>query len=230
MGQFSDDGQWWWDGARWIATSQVVLPDLPITAFEQSGKLKESGTRGRTLRRLDGWRSFALPRARASATWAESMDWMSAVADWWHFGVPVLVMMPGVVGALRSWRLEQLALATTYLLGTDEPMLAGEAATLAIFPEDHPTGKLAVVVTKAHLVVFRIDVDSPRQSQPRWIVLARRSADVNIEFQKRLMGLASGLTISDGNGRWTIRGFPGLIKPEPVLQAWRQSASAGARR
>jgi len=71
MGQFSDDGQWWWDGASWIATSQVVLPDLPITAPEQSGKLKELGTRGRTLRRLDGWRSFALPRARASTKWAE---------------------------------------------------------------------------------------------------------------------------------------------------------------
>jgi len=216
MGQFSDDGQWWWDGARWIATSQVVLPDLPITAFEQSGKLKESGTRARALRRLTWWTSFAqmnLP-----------------VADSWVFGVPLQVMMPGVVGALRSWRLEQLALATTYLLGAEEPMLAGEAATLAIFPEDHPTGSLAVVVTKAHLVVFRIDVDSPGQGQPRWIVLARRPADVNIEFQKRLMGLASGLTISDGNGRWTIRGFPGLIKPEPVLQAWRQSASAGARR
>jgi hypothetical protein len=216
MGQFSDDGRWWWDGAMWIATNQVVLPDLPATAFEQSGKLKESGTRARTLRRLDWWRSIAqlnLP-----------------VADSWFVGVPVLVMMPGVVGALRSWRLEQLALATAYLLGTDEPMLAGEAATLAIFPEDYPTGSLAVVVTKAHVVVFRIDVDSPGQGQPRWIVLARRSDDVNIEFQKRLMGLASGLTISDGNGRWTIRGFPGLIKPEPVLQAWRQSASAGARR
>jgi len=153
---------------------------------------------------------------------------MSAVADSLHIGFPVLVMMPVVVGVLRSWRLEQLALATTYLLGTDEPMLAGEAATLAIFPEDHPSGSLAVVVTKAHLVVFRIDVDSRRQSQPRWIVLARRHADVNIEFQKRLMGLAPGLTISDGNGRWTIRGFPGLIKPEPLLRAWRQSASAGA--
>ena len=39
MGQFSDDGLWWWDGTTWIATAQIVLPQLPVTEFEQSGKL-----------------------------------------------------------------------------------------------------------------------------------------------------------------------------------------------
>ena len=215
MSQFSEDGQWWWDGTNWVATARLVLPDLPITAFEQSGNLVKSVARARTLSRLDGWRSFAqmnLP-----------------VADSWFLGIPVLVMMPRVVGDVRSWRLQQLALATTYLLGPGEPMLAGEPATLALFPEDYPTGSLAVVVTKAHIVVFRIDVDSPGHGQPRWVVMARRPGDVKIAFQKRLMGLASGLTISDANAHWTIRGFPGSIKPEPVLQAWRQAAIGGAR-
>jgi len=33
MGQFSDDGLWWWDGTTWIATAQIVLPHLPLTEF-----------------------------------------------------------------------------------------------------------------------------------------------------------------------------------------------------
>ena len=40
MGAFSDDGQWWWDGQSWVATSQVTLPQLSMTEYEQSGKLK----------------------------------------------------------------------------------------------------------------------------------------------------------------------------------------------
>ena len=28
---FTDDGQWWWDGTTWVATAQVVLPQLPTT-------------------------------------------------------------------------------------------------------------------------------------------------------------------------------------------------------
>lgn len=34
MSGFSDDGQWWWDGQQWIATSQVVIPELPIRNTE----------------------------------------------------------------------------------------------------------------------------------------------------------------------------------------------------
>jgi len=44
VGQFSENGLWWWDGTTWIATAQIVLPQLPVTEFEQSGKLK--GARG----------------------------------------------------------------------------------------------------------------------------------------------------------------------------------------
>jgi hypothetical protein len=40
VGQFSEDGLWWWDGTTWIATAQIVLPQLPVTEFELSGQLK----------------------------------------------------------------------------------------------------------------------------------------------------------------------------------------------
>jgi hypothetical protein len=30
VGQFSDDGVWWWDGTTWIATAQIVLPQLDV--------------------------------------------------------------------------------------------------------------------------------------------------------------------------------------------------------
>lgn len=30
MSGFSDDGRWWWDGAQWIVTSQVVMPDPAV--------------------------------------------------------------------------------------------------------------------------------------------------------------------------------------------------------
>jgi hypothetical protein len=130
-------------------------------------------------------------------------------------------MAPGLIRDLRSWRLEQLTLATAYLLGPDEPMLAGEVATLAVFPEDYPTGGLAVAVTAAHVLVFRIDLQA---GHPRWIALASSPTDVKLELQKRLLGLAPALTVIGGRGQWSIRGVPGLFKPEPVLDAWRQAA------
>jgi hypothetical protein len=50
--QFSVDGQWWWDDMRWIATSQVVLPNLAMTEFERSGKLNEARIRMRKRHEL----------------------------------------------------------------------------------------------------------------------------------------------------------------------------------
>jgi hypothetical protein len=52
MGQFSDDGQWWWDGTTWVATAQVVLPQLPMTEFERSGKLEIARGRRKNSERL----------------------------------------------------------------------------------------------------------------------------------------------------------------------------------
>jgi hypothetical protein len=90
----------------WIATAQIVLPQLPVTEFEQSG-------------RLNGARRF-MKRAALLGPWYPSINvaliflfpWLAALRDY------------------RSWKLEQLALATSYLLGPNEAMLAGETSLL----------------------------------------------------------------------------------------------------
>jgi hypothetical protein len=51
--------------------------------------------------------------------------------------------------------MEQLALAAAYLLGPDEPMLAGEMSRYDVW--DGWARNLAVAVTAAHVIVFRID-------------------------------------------------------------------------
>jgi len=110
VGQFSDDGQWWWDGASWVATAQVVIPQLPPTEFEQAGKAQEAQRRAKKGGRVWAW-TDPFP-ALAALRVVAAADLLPALRDY------------------RSWKLEQMALATTYLLGPDEPMLAGEVATV----------------------------------------------------------------------------------------------------
>lgn len=188
-----------------MATPQVVLPQLPPTEFEQSGQLKKMRDR------------------RSKGRW---LFWTFGLG----FGLPTFLQSPSpdilpYARDYRLWTLEQLALATTYLLGPDEPMLAGETSIYDV--GDSWTRGLAVAVTAAHVVVFRIDsVDG----QPRWIVLVGRSTDVNIESRSRAFGfLWPALKVSGWNGQWTIRGQPGMFKSEPVLDAWRQAAGGTVR-
>ncbi len=209
VGQFSDDGQWWWDGTTWVATAQVVLPQLPTTEFERSGKLGKARSRRKTGERLF-WVNTIPPIA-------------------WLTGSALIVVGMRASRAYRSWTLEQLALATAYLLGPDEPMLAGEGGTLVADQFDLPPWRrdLAVAVTAAHVLVFRIDsVDG----QPRWIALAARTSRVKIEVLRGIRttreGVAVGpdLVVSDRNGQWTIRGSS-WFQPDPVLEAWRQAVN-----
>jgi hypothetical protein len=202
MGQFSDDGLWWWDGTTWIATAQIVLPELPVTDFEQSGKLK-------------GARRF-MRRASVIGFWIPSVNlalillfpWLASLRDY------------------RSWKLEQLALATAYLLGPHETMLAGETSLLdSHIVNGSVTRDLAVAVTAAHILVFGID---SLDGQPRWIALAGRATDVKIEGRSLVFGLYPALWISSGNRQWRIRGMPSVFRPEPVLEAWRQAATRRA--
>ena len=202
MGQFSDDGLLWWDGTTWIATAQIVLPQLPITDFEQSGKLK-------------GARSFM---GRASPF----LSWNTFIS----LGLIFLVPWLAALRDYRSWRLEQLALATAYLLGPHEAMLAGETSLL----DSHITGgsvtrDLAVAVTAAHVLVFGID---SLDGQPRWVALAGRATDVKIERRSFVFGIYPALWINCGNVQWRIRGTPRVFRPEPVLEAWRQAAARTA--
>jgi hypothetical protein len=84
------------------------------------------------------------------------------------------------------------------------------------------TSDLAVAVTAAHILVFRID---SLDGQPRWVALAGRPTDVKIKLRSLVFGLDPTLLISSGNGQWRIRGIPSVFRPEPVLEAWRQAAT-----
>jgi hypothetical protein len=203
MSQFSDDGLWWWDGHTWVATSQIVLPQFPPTEFEQSGKLEQAR---RSVRKVQ-W-----------LAWANScaLEPITAIT-----GVALLNVLQPASRDYRSWKLEQLALATPYLLGPDEPMLAGEPASATA---DSRAPYLAVAVTAAHVLVFRIE---SLEGQPRWVALACRSVDVKIELVTVAWGfLYSALIVSVGHARLEIRGWPGVFKPEPVLDAWRKAVNA----
>jgi hypothetical protein len=199
VGQFSDDGLWWWDGTTWIATAQIVLPQLPATEFEQSGKIK--GARS-FMRRSS---LFVFGNTSISLGLIFLFPWLAALRDY------------------RSWKLEQLALATAHLLGPYEAMLAGETSLLdSHITRGSVTRDLAVAVTAAYILVFVID---SLDGQPRWVALAGSPTDVKIELRSLVFGLYPALWISCGNVQWRIRGIPGVFRPEPVLEAWRQAAT-----
>ena len=206
MGQFSDDGQWFWDGKSWVATAQVVLPQLPPTEFEQSGRLKRAHNR------------------------LNKTGWLNVVNDAgcllsWIAVIPHFYVLSPALREYRSWTLEQMALATAYLLGPNEPMVAGEATIVPpVYVGDSSTRDIAVVVTAAHVLIFRID---HFDGQPRWIALAAHLADVTMEVRSFFASgfLGPALTISGGNAKWVIRGEPGVWKPNLVLEAWRTGSA-----
>ena len=213
MGVFSDDGQWWWDGQTWIATSQVVLPQLPMTEFEQSGKFQNGRGRMRTgvgLLNAD----FVAANLIGGKSWQPLVDVPLAL--------PGLVMQRRAFHDYRTWTLEQLVLATAYLLGPDEPVVAGETSMFATFPFGTITRDFAVVVTASHVLVLRIDfVDG----QPRWVALAARAADVTINPRSGPFGFHPALVVVHGKWQWVIRGEQRVFQPDPVLQAWRHASS-----
>ena len=165
-----------------------------MTEFEKSGKLK---------------------LARAEVAKGRRLFWAATLV----FGS---VANENGFREYRTWTIEQLALATAYVLGPDEPLVAGEVS--AYDEWDAWTRDLAVVVTANHVLIFRID---SREGQPRWIVLAGRATDVKVEARTGLYGyLWPALEVSGWSGKWTmtIRGFFREFQPGPVLEAWRQAA------
>jgi hypothetical protein len=122
----------------------------------------------------------------------------------------------------RTWTIEQVALATAYVLGPDEPMLACEVSGYDLW--DAWARDLAVAVTAAHVLVFRID---SLDGQPRWIAMVGRAADVKIETRTGVYGrFWPALEIGGWKGRWmiAIRGYAGQFEPGLVLEAWRKAA------
>jgi hypothetical protein len=104
-------------------------------------------------------------------------------------------------------------------------MLAAEATIMP--PEyigDSAKRDLAVVVTAAHVLIFRID---SLDGQPRWIALVARPTDVRMRVLPLIESLFRGpaLVVSRGNEQWIIRGNPGVFNPQPVLDAWRTGSA-----
>lgn len=204
MGRISDDGKWWWDGKAWIATDQVVLPQLPPTEMEQSGKLKTARDR----------------LGKYGPAYAARTTNLAALVV-----LPFYLRGQAAMRDYRAWTLEQLALATAFLLGPDETMVVGETTLL---PPEHLAGSwvrdLALAVTAAHVVVFRIDSN---EGQPRWIAVAGRAEDVTVDVRSELESVLRGpaLTVSRENAQWVLRGFRGVFDPHSVVRAWQQAVS-----
>ena len=209
MGQFSDDGKWWWDGQAWVATSQVVLPTFPPTESELSGNLQVA--RRRLLNR--GW-LYWLDDAGCALAWLR---------------LPFMVPLVPAWSTYRKWTLEQLGLATSYLLGKDEIIVAAEAN---LDPSDALGGvhrrDPAVVVTARHVLIFRID---SFDEQPRWIALAARPSEVKMEsrwiFESGTFRQA--LVVTNETGRWVIGKLHGASRLDDVVDAWRRAAQGTAK-
>jgi hypothetical protein len=207
--RFSDDGRWWWNGDRWIATSDVQLPQLPITEFERSGALERSRRR---MKRQKVMSDMFMVETAIPTSSPLSLIGGALV-------VPFLVLERRAFRDYRTWTLQQLVMATEFLLGPDAPMMAGETAMYR--SSGLATRDLTVAVTADHVVVFRID---SLDGQPRWIALAARCADVKLEAQNMGFGTQPSLVITRGDQNWVIRGYPRVFDPRPVLDAWRRSA------
>jgi hypothetical protein len=146
---FSDDGQWSWDGAQWVATSHVVLPELPMTEYERSGKLEEAR---KVMAQRQGLNSayYLGPLLLAGGSRATQGLGLPLAAS-------ILVTQYEAFQRYRLWTLEQLALATAHLLGPEEPLIAAETTMFAALFLNRAVRDLAVVVTKAHVLVLRIE-------------------------------------------------------------------------
>jgi hypothetical protein len=216
VSQFSDDGEWWWDGSQWVATSQVVLPQLAITEFERSGKLA-------TARSLMGGRN-----ALVGATMVEGIALGSSRFEP-LIGLPMALLYLNkerrALREYRTWTLEQLALAAEVLLGPGEPMLAGETTMFRTLLLATVMRDYAVAVTAAHVLVLRFDF---LDGQPRWVALAAHPREVAIQLSSGPFGYNPTLIVTRGTVRFAIRGQARIFEPQPVLNAWRQGASGVA--
>jgi len=198
VSQFSDDGQWWWDGRQWIPTSLVVIPDL------------------------------AVPQSAITARWARNRQVLGDVNQWtlWQeslLSLPFLFVERRAFRELRIWSLEQLSSAAAYLLGPDEPMVAGETSLfrpILSFFSYTAYRDLAVLVTAAHVLVLRFD---RFDGQPRWVLLAARPQDVRLEAFGTVVGAHTTIVVSRGEQRFPIKGTARIAQAKPVLAAWRQA-------
>lgn len=205
MSSFSDDGQWWWNGSEWTPTSSVVIPDLPDAQTEHARQMLSWR---RELRRVDtvaGWPIFS-----------------SRIAT--DVGFPFLL---GKLAFFREFRPVALALlqsATAYLLGPEEPMVAGEITLagqgfMSTSTEAHDVG---VAVTARHVLVLVMD---PASGQPRWVGLAALARDVVVEAPTLLFSRPF-IVVRNARQRWWIQGEAGVMQRDPVVAAWRAASTS----
>jgi hypothetical protein len=114
-----------------------------------------------------------------------------------------------------------LASATSHLLGPDEPLVAGEPSVTRPFSSQLTIPDLDVVVTAAHVLVLRMDQVN---GQPRWIALAARADGVRVEAPTPVFSQPA-IVVRSGSQWWSIQGSPRVMRPEPVVSAWKRAVA-----
>lgn len=207
MSGFSDDSQWWWDGLAWVATSQLVIPDLPAT-----DRLAELEARVRPHRLLDDMNLAAYFVPTGGWSLGSTLAW------------PWLFTYRSGFRAYREWTLEQFKSATTYLLGPDEPALAAEVGIYSEILIGKVWGGNAVVVTAQHVLILANDTPLGR---PRKILLVAHPTQVEMrEHAGGILNAYPTIVVRAGGQIWTIKGMNGIIKTKPVIAAWWSAATA----
>ena len=185
-----------------MAASQLVIPDLQEAQTERARQLIARRDQLRDASSLAGWPIFPAPIALL-------------------VGIPYLVIERRFFQAYRRWALDMLASATAYLLGPDEPLVAGEPSVTRPLLAQLAISDLAVVVTAAHVLVLRMD---PVNGQPRWIALAARAGAIRVEAPTPVVSQPT-IVVRSGSQLWSIQGASRVMRPEPVVSAWMRAAA-----
>ncbi len=199
---FSEDGQWWWDGRQWTAVSQVAIPDLEEAQTERARHLIARRDQLRDASSLAG-----LPILPAG---------LSLLV-----GIPYLFFERRFFQEYRAWALDMLESATSYLLGPDEPLVAGEPSVTRPLFSQLAIPDLGVVVTGAHVLVLRLDQVN---GQPRWIALAARADAVGVEAPTPLFSQPT-IVVRSVSQYWSIQGRSRVMRPARVVAAWKSAVA-----
>lgn len=206
MSGFSDDGQWWWDGQEWIATSQVLIPDLPLS--ERATELEPQVRRYQFLDHANLAAGFS----------ARAVDVTGPLWLLW------LIFYRRGFRAYREWAIEQFKSAATYLLGPNEPVLAAEAGQFTELVIGWVWGGYGVVVTAGHVLILANDSGL---GHPRRVLLAAHPDQVVMRpHAGGILNAYPTILVSVGAQTWPIRGMNRIIKTEPVITAWWRLAHA----
>jgi len=212
---FSEDGQWWWDGQKWVVTEQVLIPDLGLPGASDAVQ--------RTAKRYQRYNdSFSLANSVSVSPAPE----IAKVAAAGGFAAYVFLHRR-MYRAFRQLKLAQLAQAATYLLGPGESILAAEAGIYPWLPLGRVSGLLAVVLSEAHMLILASE--EPLEP-PRRVAMAAHPGEVQIEQKGRgRFDLFPTLLVRRGGRLWSVKGWRAVFQPEPVLAAYRTYWSGSKR-